>query len=59
MWLAFACPKNLPETKLKSFRLMVLAEVSRQPSVDFVMWLLVVTFMQIYNEKEQVGQREI
>ena len=31
-------------------------EISRQPSVDSVAWLLVVTFMQIYNEKEQAGQ---
>ena len=28
------CPKNLPETKLKSFGLMLLAEISEQQSID-------------------------
>ena len=32
---------------------MTLAEISRQPNIDSVLWLLVVTLMQIYNEKEQ------
>jgi hypothetical protein len=33
-------------------------ELSRQSSIDQVTWLLVITFIQIYSEKEQVGQRE-
>ena len=30
------CPKSLLEPKLKNFGLMALAEISRQPSIDFV-----------------------
>jgi hypothetical protein len=34
--------KNMPEAKLKIFGLMMMAdEISRQPSIDFVMCLLV------------------
>ena len=50
------CPrlKSLPDTKVKSFRLIPLTEeISKQPSTDSVLWLLVVTLMKIYNEKEQ------
>jgi hypothetical protein len=51
-------PKNLPKIKLKSFGLISLAEeISRQPCIDCGRWLLVITFMQIYNL--QAGQREI
>lgn len=50
--------KNLPEAKLKSFRLMVLAEeISTQPGIDCVMWLLVVTLM--HNENEEAIQGKI
>lgn len=39
---------------------MVLAEISRQPSIASVAWLLVViTFMQIYNEKDQAEPGKI
>jgi hypothetical protein len=34
-------------------------EFSRQSGVDCVTWLLVVTHLQIYNEKKQAGQGEI
>lgn len=54
--MAVLCPslKNLLEADLKSFGLIKLAEeISKQPSIDFVTWLLVFTLMQIYNEKEQ------
>ena len=48
------CLKNLPEAKVKRFRLILLAkEISRQPSLDSVVWLLLVTLTQIYNKKEQ------
>ena len=46
-------PETVPEVKLKSFRVMALAEeISRQPSIDCVVWLLVASLMQIYNEKK-------
>lgn len=46
------CMKNLSKIKLKSFRLMYLTEEnSRQPKIDSMMWLLVVTLMQVYSEK--------
>ena len=36
---------------------MALAEeISRQPSDDSVLWLLVLTLMEIYDEKEQDEQ---
>lgn len=51
--------KNLREANLKSFGLMVLAEkILRYPSSDCVVWLLVITPPQIYNEKEQAGQEK-
>ena len=62
------CPENkttttttkIPVATLKSFEIMELAEeISRQPSIDSVMWLLVVTLMQIYNDKEQAEQGKI
>lgn len=57
MWLFILVQKkkNLHEAKIKSFELMVLTqEISRQSSTDSVMWLLVASHMQIYNEKKQV-----
>lgn len=48
------------ETKLKNYRLIFLAEeISRASDGDSIKWLLVITFMQVYNEKEQVGPKEI
>lgn len=41
------CPKNLPEAKLKSFGLIASTEETS------VVWLLVFTPMEIYNEREQ------
>lgn len=36
---------------------MVLAEeISRQSRVDSIVWLVVVTLIQIYDEKEQAHQ---
>lgn len=31
-------------------------EISRQSSIDCVMWLLVASYMQIYSEKEKAEQ---
>lgn len=48
------------EAKLKCLGLMALAEkISRQPSIDSVTRFLVVTLVQIYNEKEKVEQGKI
>ena len=48
------CPKKLLEAKVKDFGLILLGEeISKQPKIDSVTWLLVVTLMKIYNEKEQ------
>lgn len=52
----YSCPKNLLEVKLKSFRLISLAE---EISSNLAVWLLVITLLQVYNEKEQAGQKEI
>lgn len=54
MWLF--CPKNLSEAKLKSFGLMSLIEVSRQPTIDCVDKLLLATLMGSKMEKEQTEQ---
>lgn len=44
---------NLPKAKLKSNGLILLlvGEIPRHPNRVSIMWLLVITFMQIYNEK--------
>lgn len=33
-------------------------EILRQAAIGFVVWLLVVTLMWVYNEKEKAGQEE-
>lgn len=33
-------------------------EISRQSSIGCIMWLLVITLMQIYNERQQAGQKK-
>ena len=49
-----SCLKSLSEDKVKNFGLIPLAEeISKQPSIDSVLWLLIVTLVKIYNEKEQ------
>ena len=49
--IAAFCPglKNIYEYQLRSSRLICLKEVSRQPNIDSVIWLLVITLMQVYN----------
>lgn len=45
---------SLPEAKLKSLQLIVLAEeTSKQFTADFVVWLLVIILMHIYNAKSK------
>lgn len=42
---------------MKSFKFIPWAEeISKQPSIDSVVWLLVLTLMKIYNEKNQAEQ---
>lgn len=56
----YLCPKNFSEAKFKGSRLIPLVdEVSGQPHVDCIIWLLVITVVWIYNEKEQVEQEEM
>ena len=48
---------NLLEAKLKSYRLAALTEdSSEQPSIDCVMWFIVASLMQMYNEKEKLSK---
>ena len=48
MAVSLSCSKNLPESKLRSFGLLILAEeISRQPSIDCVMWLLVISYADV------------
>ena len=48
-----SCTKSLLKAKMKSFRLNPLAkEISKEPSVDFLLWLLVVTLM-----KEKINKK--
>ena len=47
----YTCPKSLTEVKEKSFGLILLAEeISKQLGIDSVVWLLMVTLMNTYNE---------
>lgn len=56
----FPCPRNLPEVKLRSIGLISLVEeISRQPYIDSITWLLVSILTQVYGEKEQARQKEI
>ena len=56
----YPCPKNLPEAKLKTFGLTALVEkILRPPFTDCGTWPLVITLMQIYNDREKLGQKEI
>jgi hypothetical protein len=52
-------PIDLPtgQSKLKSIELILLSgNISRQPNIDSIIWLLVVTLRQVYNQKEQAGK---
>lgn len=53
-----SCPRSLLEAKLNSFGLILLTEISRQSNVDSVMWLLVMTLTQIYNDKNKWGNEK-
>ena len=50
MWIFCFCLKSLPEAKLKSFGLILLAEeISKQPTFDSEVWLLVFTVIKGAN----------
>ena len=54
------CPRSLPESKVKRFGLILLAEeISTTPSIDSEVWLLVVILLKICNKKEQAEQSKI
>lgn len=57
------CPSHniMSESKLISFVLIffLAKEILRQPSNDTVLWLLVITFMHIYNDKKQARQTQV
>lgn len=54
------CPKNLPETKLKTNGLICLMEkISRQYNVESMVRLVVIMHVQVYNTGKQVSQEEI
>lgn len=50
-----SCTKNLPEAKLMSIG----SNISKQPSISHVTWLIVITRMHICNEKKQVEHGEL
>lgn len=54
IWPFPPCHKKLPESKLKSLGLISLVgEISRQPTIDHVLWSLVIILVWIHNEKGQ------
>lgn len=53
-----ALPPNLPDSKQKSFQLMALTEaISSKLSTNCVVWLLVVTLKQTYDEQASWTRR--
>lgn len=56
---SFPFPKNLPKPSLKGNGLISLVEISRLPNIDSATWFLVIIVIQVYTEKEQMGQKEI
>lgn len=60
LWLLFVLVRKVCLRLRSGFGLVMLAEViSKQHSIESVMWLLVFTFMKIYNKKEQTEQEKI
>lgn len=58
--LSAPCPKNLPKAKFKSNELISLVDkTSRQPNIDSAACLLVIICMWLYNQKGQMGNKEI
>ncbi|KAL6034459.1 hypothetical protein STEG23_019827 [Scotinomys teguina] len=60
MQLLFALVLESARGKVKRFGLIALAkEISKQSSIDSVMWLLVFILRKMYNEKEQGEEGKI
>lgn len=56
----YFCFKNIPEAKFKCFILIALAgEISRQPSTDCVMWLLVITIHRSTVKRASGAKRNV
>lgn len=54
------CPKSLLRAKFKSFGINSwVGQISRQPNINSIVWLLIITLMHVYSEKEHVGRKEI
>ena len=52
--------EEFSEAKVKSFGLISLAEeISKQPSIDTALWILVLSLMKTYSEKEQAEQGKL
>ena len=51
------CSKSLLEAKVKSFILIPQTEeISEQPSIDFIVWLLAVTLMKIIMKRSRMSR---
>lgn len=50
---------NSLEVKQKSSRLISLAEISKQPNIDSVIWLSIISLTHFLNEKEHLEKKEI
>lgn len=51
---------SLPEAKLEIFGLIQLGKENfKSPSIESVMWFLVLILMKIYNGKKQVEKEKI
>ena len=49
------CPKSPPKTKVERFRLITLAKISKQPSIDSVLWF---TLMKHVFVKQSKGNKK-
>lgn len=56
---AVCCPMNSLEAKQKSSRLISWAEISKQPNIDSVIWLSIISLTHFLNEKEHLEKKEI
>ena len=58
-FLLLSKKKNLSGAKLKSFTLRTLTEeISKQPNIDHIAWLLVASLSQIYNERSKLIKKQ-
>ena len=56
---AYPYLNSMPEATLRRFGLMSLPEeIPKQPSIDYIVPILVVTLMRIYDEQEQTDHEK-